>query len=299
MKIKKRIVLVLVMATVLLLIGSVYSANSALAEDANASTPEIPSLIQSTEEFESSESAQLLRQYTSNEIQTVSANDVDMSASNFRMEDNKFKFDVCFQMPTKDEWVYLGTYIYFDDGQVAHTNGGTTFSRVSTLGNGQTIFTTFLGNPPVIESKEITADSVPNYRCDTLFSNLNLGKIVPTSKFQVRIDGIMLSTREGEGCLQYGDKVREILKQNEIAVDFTCEQGIYDSIFVVTQKPDSLTQEEAQNVVSNAYSEILTIQGPWVFSGELIEDTKIDTPSTEAPLEEITTPTSSEAAPTP
>lgn len=266
----------------LVVFASVFKAKNALAEDANTATPQ--SEVESyptTEPQEITVSEQILQQYVETEIFTAFNNGISFSISNFRIEDNKFKVDSCFQTPTQDEWQYFGAHIFFEDGSVVHMNGGTTFSKVLTLQNGQVIFTTFLGDPPQLLSKEIEPNTIADYRCDTLI--FNLGEITPTLRFEMKIDAIMLIPNESEGCLQFSEQVREVLKQKEVNIEFECKQGDFSSQFVITKKPDSLSQEEAQSIVSSAYREIRTVQGPWVFSGEIIGEPKLDTTSPEAP----------------
>ncbi len=194
-------------------------------------------------------------------------------------KDNKLKADSCFQSPTKDEWQYFGAHIFFEDKNVVHYNEIVAFSTVKTNKNGQTFLTTFSTDPFQILSEEISPNSIPDYRCDTLI--FNLGEITPTAKFEMKIDALMLVPSESEGCLEYGEQVRELLKQKEIEIEFDCEKTEFASNFVVTKKPDSFSQEEAQNIVSKAYREIRTIEGPWIFSGELADDTTLDSSSTE------------------
>lgn len=282
----------------LVVFASVFEARNALAEDANTATPKTEvEVLPSTEPEEITISEQILRQYAETKILTTSTNGFDISVSNFRIEDNKFKADGCFLTTMKDDWAYRAAQVIFENQDVIRLNETRAISIARIQENGQTFIDTFLGDPPQFVSQEVEPNSIPDYRCDTLI--FNLADKTPTAKFEMKIDAMRLVPKEGEGCLQYGDQVREVLKQREINIEFECQQGDFSSLFVVTKKTDAVSQEEAQNIVSNAYRQIRTIEGPWIFSGELAEEPKLDIPSLEATVEETASPTSSEVAPTP
>lgn len=140
-----------------------------------------------------------------------------------------------------------------------------------------------------------------SYRCETISFNLS-PEIKPT-EVKLNIDYIQAVLTEGEGCFEGIEAVQYLLDFNNTGIKAGCVKNDFEymtpSSYVILEKPDSLTIEEAMKIVTTTSGDLSRVYGPWVFSSQVIQEPSINTPSTEATLEETTTPTSAEAAPTP
>jgi hypothetical protein len=210
-----------------------------------------------------------LQKYAHSEIQTVSTNGIEMSAANFRLENNEIKVDICFQQPNNYDWV--------SDASIQIRNetirpyGGSTFERTETLEDGQKRITTYLGNPPQLEWSTMPSDGQPDYRCDTLA--FRLGSNPPPKHFTLQVAAIITTPNEGEGCAEYREMVQSLLNARSAEIKVDCSQNDFEfgarTRFIIVDKPASMSQEQAEQFVSNVFLESFTIKGPWIFEGTI------------------------------
>lgn len=214
-------------------------------------------------------SVRALQKYALSEILTVSAGGIEMSAANFRLENNEFKVDLCFQSPNKYDWIH-DAFIQIGDEKIT-PYGGTTFERTETLGNGQKRITTYLGDPPQLEWNIVSSDGLPDYRCDTLAFRLDATPI--TARVTLQVIKIMTTPNEGEGCAEYRDMVQSILNDRSAGIKVDCSQNNFEfgarTRFLIIEKPSTMSQDEAEQIISDILQEFFTINGPWIFVGTI------------------------------
>ncbi|GER78398.1 MAG: hypothetical protein M5U11_03595 [Anaerolineales bacterium] len=214
-------------------------------------------------------SARVLQKIASTEIQTVSANGIEMSAANFRLENNEVKVDICFQTPNNNDWISDASLQIGNEKVPAY--GGTTFEKMETLEDGQKRITTYLGNPPKLNWSMSPSDGQPDYRCDTLA--FRLGDAAFPAQVVLQIRSIVSTPNEGEGCAEYRDMVQSILNARSDGIKVDCSQNDFEfgarTRFTIVEKPVSMSQEQAEQLVSKIFYESFTINGPWIFTQTL------------------------------
>jgi hypothetical protein len=103
-------------------------------------------------------------------------------------------------------------------------------------------------------------------RCDTI-SFQNIPPDADLSNVSVTIDSIAAQPRSEEYCSIYMPKIQQSLTERGIAITLDCLQ-INDGLSMqIVGKPDSMTQEEAEQLVYS--DEFFTKKGPWSFTFNL------------------------------
>ncbi len=103
-------------------------------------------------------------------------------------------------------------------------------------------------------------------RCDTL-SFLNIPPDADLSNVTVTIDAIAAPPRAEDYCTIYMPKIQEALTQRGIAITLNCADVNGSQTMQITSKPDSMTQEQAEQIVYS--DEFYTVKGPWSFTFNL------------------------------
>jgi hypothetical protein len=260
--------LILLLSTTFLLIFFALS-NASRNNSSPAFAEELPKNLPTPTPYATSMprvSAQVLEKYARSEILTQIVSGVEMSATNFRLEKNNFYVDVCFQTPDDNDWIYQGVKIQIGDVDIPPYEF-TRFESVSTFPNGQRVLTTFLGDPPQLVSENIVSNELPDYRCDTL--GFHVGAKMFERKVSLYINSIGSTPREGAGCMTTRDKVQSVLDANGTDIKIDCVLQESGSTTSIASKPDTLSQEDAKLLVAEAFHEIFTIEGPWIFTGSI------------------------------
>lgn len=213
-------------------------------------------------------SLQAMQKFTHSETSTTRAHNIEMSVANYRVENNLLLVDLCFELPSNDDWIIYDAFI--QSGDVKLILGGSKGIEVSqVLNNGQRRITTFAngatGTP--IQEKLVPYDGLPGYRCDTL--RFRLVTDLKISHFNLVVKTINFGWTEGKECTTYRDAVQSILDTQNTGVRLDCVKREGGSSFSIAEKPSTMTQEEAEKLISDATSKLTTIEGPWVFSGTI------------------------------
>ena len=103
-------------------------------------------------------------------------------------------------------------------------------------------------------------------RCDTI-SFQNIPPDADLSNVSVTIDSIAAQPRSDEYCSIYMPKIQQSLTERGIAITLDCAQINGELSMQIMGKPDSMTQEEAEQLVYS--DEFFTKKGPWAFTFNL------------------------------
>jgi hypothetical protein len=103
-------------------------------------------------------------------------------------------------------------------------------------------------------------------RCDTL-SFLNVAPDADLSNVTVTIDAIAAPPRAEDYCTIYMPKIQQALNDRGIAITLNCTDVNGVQTMQIVSKPDSMSQEEADQIVYS--DEFYTVKGPWSFTFNL------------------------------
>jgi hypothetical protein len=103
-------------------------------------------------------------------------------------------------------------------------------------------------------------------RCDTL-SFLNVPPDADLSSMVVMIDAIAAQPRAEDYCTIYMPKIQQTLTERGIAITLNCADVNGVQTMQITSKPDTMSQEEAEQIVYS--DEFYTLKGPWSFTFNL------------------------------
>lgn len=206
-------------------------------------------------------SAMALQKYAHSEIQTQVRQGIELSVANFRIED-ELLVDACFPLPDKSDWrIWRAVARVEEETLLLSTIRPLEYGQ--TLANGKKRITTF---PPgsYIQFEEVEADEVSDYVCETLgFRKPSTD--VDLSNVTLVIESIGALPREGEVCSIYFNKVQAILESRKSGIKLDCAQDEWGERIRIIEKPVTMSQEEAEQIVSS--DEFFTITGPWIFKG--------------------------------
>ncbi len=212
-------------------------------------------------------SAFALQKFARSNVLTTSAHGIEMSVANFRAEDDVLKVDVCFQKPSNENWLILDASI--QSGNIRITiDGGQALEETSTLDDGTKQIYTFANRAAGIpgQIRIVSAqDGLPHYRCDTIKFHFDSG--LNLSHFNLVIRTLILSANEGDECTSRREMVQSILDSKGLGIRIDCVKQEYGSFRSIAEKPASMSQEEAEKLVTEAFKESFMITGPWIFVG--------------------------------
>jgi hypothetical protein len=103
-------------------------------------------------------------------------------------------------------------------------------------------------------------------RCDTL-SFLNVPPDADLSNMTVTVDAIAAQPRAEDYCTIYMPKIQQALNERGIAIILNCSDVNGVQTMQITSKPDSMSEEEAEQIVFS--DEFYTVKGPWSFTFNL------------------------------
>ncbi len=211
-------------------------------------------------------SALAIQKYAqSGKIMTQQKFGIDISAANFRYENEEIKVDVCFQLPSAADWRVW-------DATLQTKRGNLLLSTIAprelteTLPDGKRRVTTY-GNG--VAWNDVPHDGQPDYLCETLAffspaSEINLREIDLTQVSLV-IQSIGALPREGQECAFYLETVQSRLDTKGIGIKLDCVSQEGGAQVVIAQKPANMSQTDAEALVSKESVESFIVQGPWIF----------------------------------
>lgn len=149
--------------------------------------------------------------------------------------------DVCFTLLDASDWSIWSASLQYPGGSV--------------LDFGSTMLS--LQEPTAGQSGQ---------RCDTL-SFLNIPPDADLSNVTVTVDAIAAQPRAEDYCTIYMPKIQQALEERGIAITLNCADVNGVQTMQIASKPDTMTQEEAEQLVYS--DEFYTVQGPWSFTFNL------------------------------
>jgi hypothetical protein len=103
-------------------------------------------------------------------------------------------------------------------------------------------------------------------RCDTL-SFFNIPPDADLSSVTITVDAIAASPRPEDYCTIYMPKIQQTLDARGAGIVLGCADSNGVQVMQIVSKPDSMSQEEAEQIVFS--DEFYTIRGPWAFTFNL------------------------------
>jgi hypothetical protein len=151
--------------------------------------------------------------------------------------------DVCFTLPDASDWTIWKASLKYAD-VVLEEYGAT-----------------------LLSSQEPTGDGQPGQRCDTL--EFYVPPDADLSTVTVSIGAIASFPRQEDYCTIYMPKIQQTFNQRGIAITLACNDVNGVATMQIVSKPDTMTQEEAEQLVYS--DEFFTITGPWEFTFNLAQ----------------------------
>jgi hypothetical protein len=149
--------------------------------------------------------------------------------------------DVCFTLLDASDWTISSASLQYPGGSIL--DFGSTMLSLQEPGAGQA-----------------------GQRCDTL-SFLNVPPDADLSNVTINVDAIASQPRAEDYCTIYMPKIQQALEERGIAITLNCADINGVQTMQIASKPDTMSQEEAEQLVYSA--EFYTVQGPWSFTFNL------------------------------
>ena len=151
--------------------------------------------------------------------------------------------DVCYTLPDASDWTIWSASLKYAD--VVLQEYGTT----------------------LLSSQEPNGDGQPGTRCDTL--EFYVPPDANLSTVTVSIGAIASMPRQEDYCTIYMPKIQQTLNERGVAISLACNDVNGAMTMQITGKPDTMSQEEAEQMVYS--DEFFTIAGPWEFTFNLAQ----------------------------
>ena len=145
--------------------------------------------------------------------------------------------DVCFTLLDTSDWSIWDATLQYAGGLV--TDFGSTLLSLQESVEGQS-----------------------GVRCDTL-SFYNIPPDADLSNVTITIDAIAAPPRAEDYCGIYMSKIQQALIDRSIAIQLGCVDTDGVQTMQILSRPDSMSQEEAEQIVYS--DEFYTVKGPWSF----------------------------------
>ena len=178
---------------------------------------------------------------------SISANQlvsgIDVRVDRAWQEGKQVYADVCFTLLDASDWnIWKASLKYAD---VIVEDYGTT----------------------LLSFQEPTGDGQSGLRCDTL--EFYVPPDADLSTVTVSIGAIASSHRQEDYCTIYMSKIQQVLNERGIAISLACNDVNGIASMQIVGKPDTMSQEEAEQLVYS--DEFFTITGPWEFTFNLAQ----------------------------
>lgn len=210
---------------------------------------------------------QAIQKYAKSSIRTVTAQGIEISATNFIKEGNEVYVDVCYQLPDNSDWTINQATLITRDSQELVLSGGSGLEFTQTLEGSKRKITQFIDNKVIVKEYSAKPD-VPDYRCDKLDFILLDPENVDLSSVKLTIDSLIAIPREGEECQVYSDKIQTALDAEGSGIKFQCILSDGGPQIQIINKPASMSLADAQNEISK-YSITDVYRGPWDFESSV------------------------------
>lgn len=172
-------------------------------------------------------------------LQTSSG--IEVRADRAWRDGKQVNVDVCFTLLDTSDWSIWSASLQYPGGSLL--DFGTTMLSVQEPTEGQS-----------------------GQRCDTL-SFLNVPPDADLSNMTVTVDAIAAQPRAEDYCTIYMPKIQQTLSERGIAITLNCADVNGVQTMQIASKPDSMSQEEAEQIVFS--DEFYSVKGPWSFTFNL------------------------------
>jgi hypothetical protein len=166
---------------------------------------------------------------------------IEVRADRAWRDGKQVNVDVCFTLLDASDWSIWGASLQYTD---------------------QTVFD--FGSTMLSLQEPVEGQS--GIRCDTV-SFLNVPPDADLSNVTVTIDAIAAPPRAEDYCTIYMPKIQQSLTDRGIAIMLTCADVNGVQAMQIASKPDTMSQEEAEQIVYS--DEFYTVKGPWSFTFNL------------------------------
>jgi hypothetical protein len=185
--------------------------------------------------------------YPTAQAQAVSpdqvVNGINVHVERAWQEGKQVYADVCFTLPDASDWTIWNANLKYAD--VVLQEYGATF----------------------LSSQEPTGDGQPGQRCDTL--EFYVPPDANLSSVTVSIGAIAALPRQEDYCTIYMPKIQQTMNERGTGITLACNDVNGALAMQITGKPDTMSQEEAEQLVYS--DEFFTIAGPWDFTFNLTQ----------------------------
>jgi hypothetical protein len=166
---------------------------------------------------------------------------IEVRADRAWRDGKQVNVDVCFTLQDASDWSIWGASLQYADQTVM--DFGSTMLSLQEPVEGQS-----------------------GIRCDTL-SFLNVPPDADLSNVVLTIDAIAAPPRAEDYCSIYMPKIQQALIDRGVAITLNCADVNGVQIMQIASKPDTMSQEEAEQLVYS--DEFYTVKGPWSFTFNL------------------------------
>jgi hypothetical protein len=105
-------------------------------------------------------------------------------------------------------------------------------------------------------------------RCDTV-TFFNIPPDADLSTVVINVDAISATLRPNDLCDIYMPKIQQSFTEQGIGITLSCTDVNGEKSMQIVSKPDTMSQEEAEQFVSSFSEELSTKRGPWAFTFNL------------------------------
>ena len=166
---------------------------------------------------------------------------IEVRADRAWRDGKQVNVDVCYTLLDASDWSVSGATLQYADASI--------FDFASTM-----------------VSLQEPVEGKPGLRCDTL-SFLNIPPDADLSSVAITVDAIASLPRPEDYCAIYMPKIQQALNDRGVAIVLGCVDSNGAQVMQILSKPDSMSQEEAEQIVYS--DEFYTVKGPWSFTFNL------------------------------
>lgn len=166
---------------------------------------------------------------------------IEVRADRAWRDGKQVNVDVCFTLLDASDWSVAGATLQYPGAAIADFQS-------------------------VMLSVQEPVEGQNGLRCDTL-SFFNIPPDADLSNVTVTVDAIAASPRADEYCSIYMPKIQQSLNERGVAITLACSDVNGAQAMQIVSKPDSMSQEEAEQLVYS--DEFYTVKGPWSFTFNL------------------------------
>ncbi|HKJ40146.1 MAG TPA: hypothetical protein VJ972_15340 [Anaerolineales bacterium] len=172
-------------------------------------------------------------------VQTSSG--IEVQVSRAWRDGKEVNAEVCYTLPDNSGWSIWSASLQYTAGSVI--DFGSTLLSIQEAGDGQS-----------------------GLRCDTL-SFFNIPPDADLSTAIITVDAVAAPPRAEDYCTIYIYKIQQTLIERNVAIQLDCVDSDGAKIMQIVSRPDTMSQEEAEQIVYS--DEFYTVKGPWSFVFDL------------------------------